>query len=778
MRLPEASDIDAQEELARFKREAQAAGRLTHPNIVGIFDYGETDEVAYIVMEYVEGRTLKSVLDADERLPVATVGKIMADLLAGLRYSHERGVVHRDIKPANVMIVGGDGHASGQAKIADFGIARIESSNLTQAGTIMGTPAYMSPEQFMGQTVDARTDIYSAGVLLFQLLTGERPFEGSMATIMHKALHTVPPKPSDLSVTAPVALDAVVARAMARRPEDRFADAGSFAEAIAAALEGRAAPAGLGQGLGDGFDVDSTVVRPAGRPAAAASVARTAVAEAPKPRSKAPLLAGVAVLALAAAGAGGAWWGGLIGAPEPPNPQIAGGTQTVTPPGNAGNTVVAVAPPSAPDRVAAPPAPVAEAAPVAPPPPVPTTTSTQPAPPQPAPRTDVTQVVPPTTHDTEARPADRPSAPPAAPQVAQIIPPAPPPQPPPAEAATPEPRVPPTRPTPRVEIAPSTRLEPAVVSVPPAIVAAANLPPPAPVEPAQAAAPPPSATIASVPDAPATTPVTRAPEPPISAPPPPAIVPAETPAASTVVPPSAPSRPTAEPATPTVTAAIVSPEALRRAVTSAVEGVDCATVRGDLARSGTVSIQGVVGSGAPMQELQRRVREAAPTAPVDWAVEEANGPYCGALNLIRAYTRPFGSVSGGMEVGLRDGQTTLQENDKIDIQAQAPGFPSYLQVDYFSGDGTVFHVQTAAQGSPQLSARSAWSHVSGTVGPPFGTDLIVSIASSVPLFPKGQILPLETEPYLRQLRAALEAATKRRAELAAGAVVVHTSPKS
>ena len=136
-------------------------------------------------------------------------------------------MVHRDIKPANVMLT-----SSGQAKIADFGIARIESSSMTQAGTVLGTPAYMSPEQFMGQVVDARTDIYSSGVLLYQLLTGERPFEGSMSAIMHKALNTEPPAPSQLSVTAPPSFDAVVRRAMAKRPEDRFASASAFAEAM------------------------------------------------------------------------------------------------------------------------------------------------------------------------------------------------------------------------------------------------------------------------------------------------------------------------------------------------------------------------------------------------------------------------------------------------------------------------------------------------------------------------------------------------------------------
>ena len=227
VKLPDNADPETEEALARFRREAQAAGRLTHPNIVGVFDYGETSDLAYIVMEFVEGPSLKTLLDRHEHFAITDMARVMQDLLAGLQFSHERGVVHRDIKPANVMLTG-----AGQAKIADFGIARIDSSSMTQAGTLLGTPAYMSPEQFMGQVVDARTDIYSSGVLLYQMLTGDRPFEGSMSAIMHKALNTDPPVPSLLSVTAPPSFDAVVRRAMSRRPEDRFPSAGAFAEAI------------------------------------------------------------------------------------------------------------------------------------------------------------------------------------------------------------------------------------------------------------------------------------------------------------------------------------------------------------------------------------------------------------------------------------------------------------------------------------------------------------------------------------------------------------------
>jgi eukaryotic-like serine/threonine-protein kinase len=214
--LPHVPDQETDEALVRFRREAQAAGRLNHPNIVGIFDYGETNELAYIVMEFVDGPPLKSALDRQERFSLPATVRVMEDLLAGLQFSHDRGVIHRDIKPANVMLTG-----SGQAKIADFGIARIESSSMTQAGTVLGTPAYMSPEQFMGQVVDLRTDIYSAGVLLYQLLTGDRPFDGSMSAIMHKALNTDPPAPSLLSVATPPSFDAVIRRAMAKRQENR-----------------------------------------------------------------------------------------------------------------------------------------------------------------------------------------------------------------------------------------------------------------------------------------------------------------------------------------------------------------------------------------------------------------------------------------------------------------------------------------------------------------------------------------------------------------------------
>lgn len=412
--LPDANDTETQEELARFKREAQAAGRLTHPNIVGVFDYGETDTIAYIVMEFVDGPSLKGLLDKQERFSTAETVRVMEGLLAGLQFSHERGVVHRDIKPANVMLT-----KDGQVKIADFGIARIESSSMTQAGTIMGTPAYMSPEQFMGQTVDARTDIYSSGVVLYQMLTGERPFEGSMTAIMHKALNTSPPKPSELSVTAPSALDDVVARAMAKRPEQRYANAAEFASALRAAFEGNAPAPAASQVI----DTEATLVSTPRQAAAASppppparSVPKATPTEGDSDKSKMPLIAAAVVGVLVVGGGAGLFLMG--GDSKPPAQQ----TAIVTPT------------PSLPTPVALPPPPTQ--LPASPPPP-----STQlPAPavapvvaPPPAPVVQLpvvqTPVVPPAVAPAPAPVATAPPTPVLPPAPApSVAPPPPPPQ--------------------------------------------------------------------------------------------------------------------------------------------------------------------------------------------------------------------------------------------------------------------------------------------------------------------------------------------------------------
>lgn len=248
---------EADEMLSRFQREAQAAGRLNHPNVVAVYDFGEDpDGTAYIAMEYVEGKELKDYFDRQERFSLPETVRLMRELLGALGHAHAHGIVHRDIKPANIFIL-----ASGQAKVGDFGIARIESSNLTQAGSVLGTPAYMSPEQFMGQRVDGRSDLFSAGVILYQFLTGEKPFAGQLTTIMHKVLKEDPIAPSELNVQAPPAFDAVVRKAMAKRPEERYQTAQEFADALQLALDKRAEADNDATLVSAVVDSDSTMVQ-------------------------------------------------------------------------------------------------------------------------------------------------------------------------------------------------------------------------------------------------------------------------------------------------------------------------------------------------------------------------------------------------------------------------------------------------------------------------------------------------------------------------------------
>lgn len=224
---------EAQEILGRFRREAQAAGRLTHPNIVSVYEYGEDGDVAFIAMEFIVGKELKKYFDSATHFKINENMRIMNQILDALEYSHTRGVVHRDIKPSNIMIT-----EDGQVKIADFGIAKIESSEFTQTGTVLGTPSYMSPEQFMGLAADRRSDIYSAGVILYQFLTGERPFTGSnMSIIMHKVLNEAPTFRNKLNPGLPKAIYKTVEKAMAKRPEDRFQTAAEFLKDLNAAVE-------------------------------------------------------------------------------------------------------------------------------------------------------------------------------------------------------------------------------------------------------------------------------------------------------------------------------------------------------------------------------------------------------------------------------------------------------------------------------------------------------------------------------------------------------------
>ncbi len=228
---------NARDIIARFRREAQAAGRLSHPNIVSIYDFGEDAGVWYIAMEFVKGRELKEYFEANERFTTPDAVRILTQILSALGYSHKLGVIHRDIKPANIILL-----PDGSVKVADFGIAHIESSELTQVGAVLGTPSYMSPEQIQGLPIDGRSDLFSVGVILYQFLTGERPFTGSSTITMRKVLEENPLPPSRFNVQIPGAMDAVVRKALEKRADDRYQTAEEFAAALQAAA--KPAPAG------------------------------------------------------------------------------------------------------------------------------------------------------------------------------------------------------------------------------------------------------------------------------------------------------------------------------------------------------------------------------------------------------------------------------------------------------------------------------------------------------------------------------------------------------
>uniref|UniRef100_E1TEB1 non-specific serine/threonine protein kinase n=1 Tax=Burkholderia sp. (strain CCGE1003) TaxID=640512 RepID=E1TEB1_BURSG len=246
---PEAGSAADAELPGRFINEARAAGRLVHPHIVSVFDYGEADGVPFIALEYVRGETLATRLAKEAvhgtRLPLARTLTWFAQLLDALAYAHEAGVIHRDIKPANLLIA-----PRGECKIADFGIAQLDTGRLTQMGMMIGTPAYMSPEQYTGAPIDARSDLFSAGIVLYEMLTGKCPFAGSSAAVMQQVLNSVLPAPSSEAPGLPASLDAMVQKALAKQPEARYRSAQSWRVELLSLLDTLAAKR----------DADETVV--------------------------------------------------------------------------------------------------------------------------------------------------------------------------------------------------------------------------------------------------------------------------------------------------------------------------------------------------------------------------------------------------------------------------------------------------------------------------------------------------------------------------------------
>lgn len=320
--------------LARFRNEAQAAGRLQHPGIVAVYDYGEDAEVAYIAMEYVEGNSLREYFSRGTRFAERDAISIMSQLLEALAHAHERRVWHRDIKPANLIVM-----RSGRVKVADFGIARIEASELTQTGVVMGSPGYMAPEQYAAAAIDQRADIFAAGVVCYQLLANVKPFAGTAEQIAYAVCHTEVAK---LSIIDPghrwERYDAIVAKALAKRPEDRYQTAGAFLTAL---LEAHAAPVSPAVS-------EETIIAEVLKPAAAVdpsspprpqtvpppgSAAPSTPPGAPASRRGWAIAAGVVALVAAAV-----IWQSLSRQPAPPPPAaepVAAAPKEVAPPAQA-----------------------------------------------------------------------------------------------------------------------------------------------------------------------------------------------------------------------------------------------------------------------------------------------------------------------------------------------------------------------------------------------------------------------------------------------------------
>jgi serine/threonine protein kinase len=724
--LPANPDPETAEEIARFRREAQAAGRLSHPNIVAVYDYGETNDIAYIVMEFVDGPSLKSPLDHHERFALADIQRIMDDLLAGLQFSHDHGVVHRDIKPANIML-----NSEGRAKIADFGIARIERSSMTQAGTMLGTPAYMSPEQFMGQVVDARTDVYSAGVVLYQLLTGERPFEGGLTAIMHKVLNTEPPAPSELAVTTPSSLDAVVKRAMAKRPDERYPSASSFAKAIRDAIASAETPTSAILGN----DAEATVVgrsqaaaaaraTPAqARPGAGSPAQRASVPAPPPARSRVPLFAGIGVAVVLGLGAGG--WFLLTGSRQPP----AAASADTPPPTQTGQLA---------------PSPLAQAA-------VPNQSGSQP----PSPPTPPTQSVPPaeTTQPLPSPPAQ--AAVPTQPD-SQL---------PSSSASSSQLVSPPAASTPTAQSAPPARAtapgQPVSQPTSASPALAATLTPAAPALPSAGTAPQTAGALGS-----------------------PAQPTADTAAQATATPPAAP---------PPIKEAALDLSMVRQQLRHALAQSPCTMANALVQDSGAISISGFA-SPSTAAALRQQVAGMV-ASPVTWHVQQVDPVFCTVLTLLRPISAQAGAPITGLAVTLANGITTLRDGDLIRPRITMADFPGELRVDYLVHDGSLVHLYpTVADPTQHVAAQPAVRLAPGAplslgeagpgrpiwaVGAPYGTDMIVAIASSTPLLahPPTRNAEDDAGPYLRELAAGVARVRQSGGKVAGTLLLVDTLPK-
>jgi len=297
----------------RFFREARAAGGLSHPGIVTVYDVGEHEGLPFLVMEFISGRTLADTVRHGERLTIDRVCEIGQKIAEALGYAHKRGVIHRDIKPANIMLTSREGHGIERPKITDFGIAKLATGHTTMTGQILGTPAFMPPEQFTGAPIDGRADIFSLGVVLYWMATGEQPFPGeSMTAVSYKVVHTDPVPPRKLNPSIPMKLENLILKCLAKSPDDRYQTGEELARDLGELRVGNTATSLLSsvpQVAAAGNDSDVTLVETAPVVATATRIRPLtatqppAVAAAPRNKSNARFaLAAVAVAAIAAGG--------------------------------------------------------------------------------------------------------------------------------------------------------------------------------------------------------------------------------------------------------------------------------------------------------------------------------------------------------------------------------------------------------------------------------------------------------------------------------------------
>jgi predicted Ser/Thr protein kinase len=318
----------ADEYRARFYREARASGVLAHPGIVPVFDVGEHEGAPFLVMEFVEGRTLAEAMKKGERYSLDRVCEIGQQLAEALGYAHRRGVIHRDIKPANILMTAREVYGIERPRITDFGIAKLAASEITTTGQLLGTPSFMPPEQFTGSPVDGRADLFSLGVILYSIATGEQPFPGeTMTAVSYKVVYTEPIPPAKLNPAIPARLEAIILKCLAKSPADRYQTGEELARELSALRTGAAgthaapvvAPVGSDVTLGPGPasaslppGLTSSGAMPGAVAASAISPpAPTAAAKKPSRPMKFESIFAVTLLAVAGAGAvvaGGWFW--------------------------------------------------------------------------------------------------------------------------------------------------------------------------------------------------------------------------------------------------------------------------------------------------------------------------------------------------------------------------------------------------------------------------------------------------------------------------------------